>query len=153
PVFIQQDEAVHLPGEADALNVVRRDARRGDQLLERQHGFLHPVLRILFAVAGLQVYERVIFARFRPDPSGLVDEQHLDRTGPQIDADDMLHDASSPLTPAVQTTDSRYWFTMVRSTSMRPDLLTIGLFCSAYSSSFLKSTLRAAISAPMPSRK
>ena len=82
---VEHDEAVHLPGQADAGDVV--DAERGERLLARAP----PVGRVLLGPARLRCRERIVELGARQNRAGLVDGERLHPRRADIEADRRAH--------------------------------------------------------------
>ena len=92
---VQQDEPVHLAGEADALHPAVLQRRRCRQLTERFDRSPHPILGILLAPARLGACERIFTRGFGGYAALPVDEQRLDRARAQVNPDNELRHGRS----------------------------------------------------------
>jgi hypothetical protein len=83
--LVKRDEAVHLPGEADAGYVA--GAELGQGRLRR----LHPVVRILLRPAFARRREEVLVLGPGGDPASGLDGERLDAGRADVEADDDGH--------------------------------------------------------------
>jgi hypothetical protein len=78
---------VHLAGEADAGNVIRREVRAGESFANREGAGAPPVLRMLFSPSDLRRGERrVLFSCGREYAALFVDDEGARAAGAYVNA-------------------------------------------------------------------
>jgi hypothetical protein len=84
---IEQDEAVHLAGKSDALDLAARDSGGGKHTFDSGHGGVPPVLRVLLGPEGAEHEHVLVRDAVRSyDRAGTVHQKSPAATGSDIDS-------------------------------------------------------------------
>ena len=119
---VEEDGAMHLPGESDALDIRPGGAGCGERRRNRRSRRVPPARRILLAPEGPRHLEGILRHSHAAYHAGEVDHDGLGGRRRDIDPQDEAHQLQSGAPPSAAASTSQIaWLTTFSSSSWRPE--------------------------------